>query len=147
MRIVASDFTAKMAAARNMGRRHAGPARMTLPPDTAALVEQLNSAVREVAEKYAVKVDGQYRYGEDGKASITFTHAEWRLIAPAIEAQARRIEELTTGLQTIADAEFVDVMCDPGWAIRYSKDTLARANGARDEGEGADAGGNSEAGR
>lgn len=40
-------------------------------------------------------------------------------------ATVSREGELREALETIANAEFVDVMCDPGWAIRLAKSALS----------------------
>lgn len=62
--------------------------------------------------------DTDDEYGYHARAR-TFTQA-----ADTIEAQARRIEALEGELKLIANAEFVDVMCDPGWAIRIARAAL-----------------------
>jgi hypothetical protein len=55
-----------------------------------------------------------------------YEHRQYRndSIATA-SAQSTRERELTEALERIANAEFVDVMCDPGWPIRIARATLA----------------------
>lgn len=81
----------------------------------AALVERLRAVSKQMREQNP---------GRDGFNPVMPHEHTLDQAADTIEAQARRIEALEKELKLIADAEFVDVMCDPGWAIRIAHAAL-----------------------
>jgi len=83
------------------------------------MTQTTNAALVELLRAIA------YVAGPDSQQNgMTLDGEEVGLLAAHIEAQARRIEALEGELKLIANAEFVDVMCDPGWAIRIARAIL-----------------------
>ncbi|EQB03876.1 hypothetical protein [Sphingobium sp. HDIP04] len=78
--------------------------------------------------RYVGKQDaGTMRFSVD-ELRLAFTAGQAAPLPHDAEGESATVSregELREVLETIANAEFVDVMCDPGWAIRLAKSALS----------------------